>query len=317
MKQFSTAVLMLLFIASSQAQSYTFEELTGAYSDLQGSTIIENANYDDDSFHFIDLEGETISLYGLDFDFGGITTFVIQALGNVRIDNDSSAILLDGLRSLEINSIDGTSQLSYLFDGEPGSYVIKTEWKNHTLLSGDEGNFFNFQIWVYQETGVIEFRYGPRSDDNALGVTEENGPYIGIAYAPDNFFFYYEKLWLSGEIDDLQIEEDPNTLFDTMLGIPAEGTIYRFSPTFLSAHFASGKEELKHFTIAPNPASASILIQGLPEPITRLFIMDLQGRVIAQYAESDQIDVSSLDSGIYMILVETQSYRGVKRFVKP
>jgi len=316
MKKFYPGILVLLVTVYSQAQSYTFEELSGDYSDLDGSTIIQDANYEDDSFHFIDLEGETIALYGLDFNFGGITTFVIQALGNVRIDNDSSAILLDGARSLDMNILDETSQLSYLIDGEPGTYVIKTEWRNHTMLTGTQGNFFNFQIWVYQETGVIEFRYGPRTGDNTLGITDENGPYVGIAYAPDNFFFYYEKLWLSGEIDDIHIEENPTALFERMLGIPTEGTIYRFTPTFLSTQDHFDKEELKDFAIAPNPATESIVIQGVPEPILKVDILDLQGKVISQFSNSSQIDISALDSGIYIIRVETQSRQGVKRFVK-
>ena len=316
MKQFYLGSLLLLIACFSQAQSYTFEELSGEYSDLSGSTIIDDTDYQNDAFHPIDIEGETISLYALEFNFGGITTFVLQTLGNVRIDNDSSAIILDGLRSLDMNIIDETSQLSYLIDGEPGSYIIKAEWKNHTLVSGETGNFFNFQIWVYQETGIIEFRYGPRSDNNASGYTEDTGPFIGILYAPDNFFSYYEKLWLSGEIDDYQIEEDPSSNFERMSGIPSEGTIYRFTPTFLTSLVYPDKEEVHEFAIVPNPATESILIQGAPEPILRVDILDLRGKVVGQYFNSNQIDIAKLDSGIYMIRIETHSYKGVKKLVK-
>lgn len=316
MKRLYMSGLLLFIAVLSQAQSYTFEELNGEYYDLQGAAVIEDTDYQNDAFHFIDIEGETINLYGLDFNFGGITTYVLQTLGNVRIDNDSPAIILDGLRSPHMDVINETSQLSVLVDGEPGSYVIKAEWKNHTLLVGEPGNFFNFQIWVYQETGVIEFRYGPRSDNNASGYTDENGPFIGIFYAPDNFLSVYEKLWISGEISDLQFDQNPTNNFDRMLGVPAEGTIYRFTPTFLSTNDNSDKEVITEFVLLPNPATNSVLIQGFSEPVLKVDIRNIQGKVIGQFSNANQIDISGFDSGVYIIRVETKSYIGVQRLVK-
>lgn len=317
MKRFYLGGLLLILAAISQGQSYTFEELSGEYSDLTESIILEEADYDNDYFLNLDIEGETIPFFGLDFNFGGITTYAVQPLGNVRVDNDSSAVILDGLRSLGIYPLDETTKLSYQIDGEPGSHIIKVEWKNHTLTQGEPNNFFNFQIWVYQETGVIEFRYGPRSESNGSGFTDEDLLFIGIFYSPDTFTSVYEKLWISGEIDDLEIDEEPVLGFDNILGVPAEGTIYRFTPTFLSTQNYPGKELLSDFVLAPNPAVESVSVQGLPEAIMNVDVMDTRGKLVKQFSSAHELEISDLESGIYFIRVETESYIGIKRLVKP
>jgi hypothetical protein len=317
MKRFYLGGLLLLWVTVTQGQSYTFTELTGEYSDLTESIILEDADYDDENFNNIDLEGETIPFFGLDFNFGGINTYTVQPLGNVRVDNDSSAVLLDALRSLGIYPLDETTKLSYQIDGEPGSHIIKVEWKNHTLTFGEPGNIINFQIWVYQETGVIEFHYGPRSESLASGLSDEDPIYIGLLYAPDNFFGVYEKIWISGEIDDLQIDTEPISNYQPMLGVPDEGTIYRFTPTFLSTQNYPGKELLNDFILAPNPAVGSVSVQNLPEAILNVDVLDMQGKLIRQFPKTGSLEISDLESGIYFIRVETESFIGIKRLVKP
>jgi len=317
MKRFYFGSLLLLLATISQGQSYTFSEFTGTYSDLTESIILEDADYDDENFNNIDIEGETIPFFGLDFNFGGITTYTVQPLGNVRVDNDSSAVLLDALRSLGIYPLDETTKLSYQIDGAPGSHIIKVEWKNHTLTFGEPGNIINFQIWVYQETGLIEFHYGPRSESNASDLPEEDPLYIGLLYAPDDFLDLYEKIWISGEIDDVQIDLEPINNYEPMLGVPDEGTIYRFTPTFLSTQNYPGKEMLSDFVLAPNPAIESVTIQNLPEVILTVDVLNTQGKLVRQFSASNQLEISDLESGIYFIRVETDSYIGIKRLIKP
>jgi len=317
MKRFYFGSLLLLLATISQGQSYTFSELTGTYSDLTESIILEDADYDDENFLLIDITGETIPFFGLDFNFGGITTYAVQPLGNVRVDNDSSAVLLDALRSLGIYPLDETTKLSYQIDGAPGSHIIKVEWKNHTLTFGEPGNIINFQIWVYQETGLIEFHYGPRSESNASDLPEEDPLYIGLLYAPDDFLDLYEKIWISGEIDDVQIDLEPINNYEPMLGVPDEGTIYRFTPTFLSTQNYPGKEMLSDFVLAPNPAIESVTIQNLPEAILTVDVLNTQGKLVRQFSASNQLEISDLESGIYFIRVETDSYIGIKRLIKP
>jgi len=88
------------------------------------------------------------------------------------------------------------------------------------------------------------------------------------------------------------------------------------SPTFLSTGIKPSKEELQDFRLAPNPAAESVSIQGFTEPVLKVDILNLQGKVVGQFSNANQIDISDLGSGIYLIRVETESYTGMKRLVK-
>jgi hypothetical protein len=307
---FSTLFFLACFYFTN-AQSYEFSETTGTYANLEGSLILENADFDNDNFNNLDLTGETMAFFGLDFNFGGITTYAIQPLGNVRVDNDSSAVLLDALRAISLYPIDETSKLSYLIDGEPGALIVKVEWQNMTLTDEAVNNFVNFQIWVYQETGVIEFRYGPRSKSN---FSLESPVYVGLLYAPDDFFGVYEKIWISGEIGDLVIDTAPINVYEPIAGVPEEGTIYRFTPTFPLATSEGADHEL-NFNLVPNPTNHRVRIMGVGQRINSILVYDNKGSEVMHVKNADQLHTEHLEPGVYFVTVETSDGTATKRLV--
>ncbi|MEX1000696.1 MAG: YCF48-related protein [Crocinitomicaceae bacterium] len=71
-----------------------------------------------------------------------------------------------------------------------------------------------------------------------------------------------------------------------------------------------------HFTIYPNPSSDKIFIQPLDETIKSLAIYNQLGQKIKEFEASDEIDVSFLLKGIYLLEIKTDKHQSIKRFVK-
>lgn len=71
----------------------------------------------------------------------------------------------------------------------------------------------------------------------------------------------------------------------------------------------------KLFRIYPNPATDVISIAGVDEN-TQVSIFDLNGRKLQQRQNTQQIDVSNLQSGIYLVEISSTAKRQTLRFIK-
>lgn len=297
-----------LFVKSQV--SYRFEQTTGTYADLSGHTVIQNPNFSSGDLHPIDLTGETFWFYKTPFTFGGIKTFHLQTNGNIRIDNDSSAIIVDGA-FIFLDSIDNNSEISYKVEGTSGNKIVKVQWKNLKIRTGQPNNYINVQIWVYQATGIIEIHYGPSSASNASGFTESGataGINVGIFYAPDNFSKFYEKLWLNNEPSNLVIDSSTQLVFKALKGVPPNGSVYRFVPKFSLVSSPEIKGD-KLVTMYPNP-TANIVHFTVPQSG---IVTDITGKTVIAFTEAETINVSGLSPGTY--LLKTNDC-GVARLVK-
>jgi len=316
MKSLRIILFLFLFVDTASAQHYDFYEDQIPYTELENPTIIESPNFEDDNFTILPLQGETYHFFNVDFTFGGLSTFAIQTFGNLRIDDDTSAVIIDGIFT-DLDLIDGTTTLSYIIEGSSGSQIVKAQWKNVALANGDEGNFVNFQIWVFQETGQIELRYGPVSENNLSGYTQNNGPYAGIFHSSDSFDDMYSKHWLFGHPDEIQTDLNQDFNFQRLLGIPQEGTVYRFVPTTLSGDGTEdGMNQSNTFSIYPNPVRTEIQIAGITDEIKSCKIMDIRGSLLEAYPNPSLISVANLPIGIYVLEIETSAQIIRKKFVK-
>lgn len=72
---------------------------------------------------------------------------------------------------------------------------------------------------------------------------------------------------------------------------------------FLSNKTYKGKE----IKVYPNPTNNYVLIEGLSsEEIKKVTVFDLNGKNANMVLNNNQIDISSLSSGIYMLKIETK-----------
>lgn len=316
-------ILVIVFcLKTSHAvsqRSYGFQTTQEVYTDLVNPTLIPSTSFDPslNMYFLTEFNSETFNFYGVPFTFGGLKSFAIQPNGNLRVDNDSSLIIIDGAFTY-LDSIDASSAVSYIIEGTPGNYILKCQWKNLKVRVGQPNNFANLQIWVYQSSSVIEIHYGPRSASNASGFNTTSGPQVGMFYSRDNFSVCYEKLWVKGSPTNLIIDSAANYSFLAMSGIPDSGTVFRFIPRFTTTQIseAMNNEQVEVF---PNPVTGIINIKIKENGECKYRIVNSIGEIVRSGTaskESFSIDVSGIANGVYEILLGEEFNLVSKKFIK-
>jgi hypothetical protein len=311
----------LLFPLRGQ-QYYKFSELKSSYTELNEATVADTHDFINDALTHLPVQGETFNLFGTDFTFGGTKTMRIQTYGDLRIDNDTSAIIIDGVFTSLI-AVDTTTKISYKIEGPSGQKIVKVQWKNVRIDRGPVDNFCNFQIWIHQQYGVVELRYGPRSENNGSGYTSSTGPYAGLFFSNNTFNTLYEKLWLHGSPTNIRQDSSASFSFNSLLGVPSDGTIWRFTPKqYLdSVYIGVAEQALAHTHIAPNPASTYLTVQGLPaSDRTNYRIFNVTGKKFKEgnlSSNNEKIEIEHLPAGIYLLqLDQSGKYSQTHRFIK-
>lgn len=302
-------VVLTLAPALLPAQNlYSFEEKSGTYATLEGATKIDTARYGVGDLYHIDLSGETFWFYNIPFRFGGLKSFTMQQ-GNIRIDNDSALIIVDGIFCY-LDSIDATSDMSYRIEGKSGEKIVKTQWRNAKIREGEAVNFVNLQIWVYQATGVIEIHYGPSSPNNQAGFNTTTGPQVGMFFARDDFSKVFGKLWVNGSPTKHTLDSAKNLSFKAMSGVPVNGTIYRFIPRFALSGVKEEKKSKSELHLYPQPAGERIYLQtGDNEDIRHCRILNLHGEQVGESYEANEVSLVGLAQGIYIVEANTGNKR--------
>jgi hypothetical protein len=255
-----------------------------------------------------DLNGDSFTFFNKTRTLDSTYFIIFSTDGYVQIYIDTNEMITcDGLfRSMD--SIDNSSRLSYKIEGNAGNKILKFQWKNLKIRSGQPGNFVNFQIWIYQATSIIEYHYGPSSASNAAGYTQATGPSVGITYNDFGFTQVYEKIWLHNLPSNLSIDSAKVLSYPNIKGVPPEGTVYRFIPRSIVASVeATGGPD--NFSISPNPSRGDFkLLLSRPLVVEAIIsLTDVQGKVVHTQlapAGSNDITISPvLPTGTYMIRI--------------
>ena len=336
MKLLYTFFLIFLGLATSlDAQTYHFSTSTGTYTDLVGSTSINNGFTWDDpqyaipiGFNF-DYFGETINeIFIEDFGFGATLATDTSETGTVAFLIPYGADIIDRAYDVvnDIVTAGSSSNISYLLDGNSGSRILKIEWNNvgfYTELAdnGVSNDFTNFQLWLFEGSNDIEVHIGPNSiTQPGLSFDGLSGSFVALlsAYDIDNDSITGEGIILEGDPTSPTIPTilSSSTPYAFTGPIP-EGTIYRFSTTVV------GLSELKSqsidFSISPNPVVNNFRIT-LNEPITNnavTTLLNMSGQVVKQItALNETIDVSDLSEGIYFVRISSEFGDMTKKLVK-
>ncbi len=206
--------------------SYTFQATTAAYEPLADFTA---CNFDLEGFDRInELDGKLFHFFGVPFPVGDDHPIHIGDFGFVRVDNDSSLIIVDGLFTT-LEPHDQNSEVRYTVAGSPGARTFTVEWHRWQLSNGAEINFASGQVRVEQATGAISIHIGPNSGGTAV-FNNISGPNCGIFYSPVDFSGCYEKIWVEGAPDAIAVDSAATYDFDALFGFPEANTLYRFTP---------------------------------------------------------------------------------------
>ena len=276
---------------SSGVFTYTLTTLNETYTELTGSISINNGEIWDDPEYLVpigfpfELNGNAITslqMYGVGASLASPTTEPDVVAVVVPFETD----LID--RGFNENN-QSESPLSYKLEGATGSRILKIEWKNagsySEAFAGSQNMYINFQLWLYEGSNRIEFRFGENfiNDPNlffggtfiVMGLTD---------YNEDTEQFINPHLF-SGDISMPELSMSDITIE----GVPEEGTVYRLSlelPLDVTVTGQNGNS-----TCDPN-GSATATPTGGTEPYSYLWSNDEVTQTIL-----------FLDAGTYTVTV--------------
>jgi len=334
-----TAVISSCFVASAQSVKqndvrlsrastlhapentfYTFSLQSSPYTALSSPTPLTTAAWDDPSltvtlpFPF-EVFGRSASQ--LVFDGLGGEMFAVNAMtqDTLPLIGPYAMDLCD--RGYNTNTM--LSPISYKTEGSAGSRIFKMEWKEagsydevDSLATTNAEMYINLQMWLYEGSNRIEFRYGSSLIPNpGLFYGGEDGAIVGLGLFSQAGDLLSAEL-LSGAASSPQLQT--GGLPQPLTGSPAPNTVYRFNPPGATGLFES---DLSHRILAyPNPTHNGLWIrildanQNAQIPTSMAHISDLQGRLLMSAAlnpstESAQwIDLGGLSTGVYLLQVE-------------
>lgn len=226
---------MFFFLISSQfseAQNslYFLSQDSSVYKPLENAIVLaEQSNW----------PGKKLGLkLPFKFNYGGILSDSInmERLGIVYIGMGKN------ISFLAFNSLQtGTDvpekcvpSVSITYSGEVGSRVVKIEFKR-LIAEASVTDIFNYQLWLHESSGRIEFHLGPNT--HAFMVGE---PF----YQDKDFSFFPERInqKLSNAVNSYSKKKLPSFLTGMLLSSgndnfsrtnkPINGSIYIFNPLF-------------------------------------------------------------------------------------
>lgn len=288
---------------------HRFEVKTSTYTELTGDIDVTQIAYDSGYALLGEFAGQPFAIMGRTWNFDGNGALLaLTPTGRVMFVGDTLFALADIVYSDSIDRIDASSKVSYKIEGAGNNKILKLQWKNMRVHFGPAGNYFNAQIWIYQQSGVIEYRFGPRSANNASGYTDpKKGIYTGLwlSQNPD-LTRVYEKMQITGTPPAINVDSARNTNVPNVQGIPEEGTMYRFTPKVAVSGIKETPAGLD-FNVYPNPATDKLVLD-VPEHASVLTarMYDMKGICVhvADVPISTSrvlIDVSRMKNGIYLI----------------
>ncbi len=318
----AAVICSLSLSATGQTFPYDFTVFNDPYNDLVDPISVSNADVWDDPSYLVSI-GFDVQL------FDEITSVLaIMAPGaqvfNMNSANPDSVQALTPYYADIMNANDSmsVSPISYQVEGPPGNGVFKLEWKNvgfynEWTSSNTYMNTTNFQLWLYQNSSIIEFRYGPNTIKSGNIIHfYPTGPLVMLAHNAAFDGSGWQGLWcVSGDPNSPVISPAPSgtqpLAFQALSAEPPSGTVYRFAPTALSMN----EHAASNFRLWPTLTADRIHLSSAAGETIQ--IHDATGRRMTTTSSNSinpvSIDVSTWPAGYY---IARNSQGFVNRFVK-
>jgi hypothetical protein len=326
MKKITLFLSVALGALNIQAQNdYTLTTTTGqTYTELTGATSVNNGQpWDWDYYGEFNLPfsfsfaGEAVNRFLFDDDY-----FAFVAPG-ADYDTDIDGVYLAYPTSFFIQDrtySNGTSTtpISYKTEGTVPNRILKLEIKNAgaesaSYLGFEEDEFYmNFQIWLYEGTNVIEFRYGTNNvsqelinaylEDGGLNVVALFGPvkgYVISGNAANATYGEYTEETFPGNIN--------------LTAFPASGTVYKLTPAATAGGPAFNANT---FSLYPNPATTVLNIRAADATDAHYAIYNIMGTLVAEGSLTGidtAINTANLQDGVYVLNIGGTHHKFIKK----
>jgi hypothetical protein len=325
-KIFSFAVIaaasVLLSNKVNAQMPYNVTTLNETYVPLTGATNLTNG------VKWADTSTFTIPL-GFNFQMGGTTITSIRLSESNLILNGASGtqsgfgMLGCSLQDRNFASGAPASPIQYTLTGNTGSRILKLEIKNAgfttemDMFSTNE-DFVNVQVWFYENSNIVEFRFGTSSINHFQEYFQQKVP-LGYLKNLNVEMFSFEKFYcLTGNPAAPAI--DSTTSLTNPIGMnayPPSGTIYRFKPKTNNTTAINEVEKINLGNIYPVPANGTLYIDSKAKQYE---IYSLTGNVLLKGRLSgshDAVSLEHLSAGTYVIkLSNDKNQTDIRKFIK-
>jgi hypothetical protein len=212
--------------------------------------------------------------------------------------------------SIKNNNTTSLSPVSYLMSGTPGNRIGKVEWKNAGVASSpDPSHFVSCQLWLYEQDGRIEIHFGSSFTDSTSfpnnlifikTLSDRN-----IAVAPTG----------NSNNPGYVVENCTTPCYNSVVGTPALGTVYIFTPNTGFPTATQPKITLA-FGAYPQPAERQLTIdlQGAPAAAVDAQLIDAHGRIVHSFRISKQqamapltVPLPALATGLYALSLRSST----------
>ena len=305
---FALCLSLLISIGTSNAQPYTFSQLTNTYTKLSSPTVISSPYWDLSTVYTLTLPF-TFKYFNTNFNKiyvkGGFEGFVYDGSGSFF--------------SYEIFSYDnfmtdysGNATISYETTGSAPNRILKIQTLDANFFSDpSESDYGNFQLWLYEGSNVIEMHYGISSIlDSQTFYSGCPGPTVTII--KDNSSF----VSLSGSASNPTASSSTASLCVT--GAPPLNKVFRFVPA------TNGIEDLNNditVTLSPNPSKGMFTISSTfySNSKTDISIKNSLGQTVYNekifFSSSGTTVNAELEAGMYFIQVSNDMGSTIKKFI--
>ena len=303
-----------VFAQQAAGPHYLFSTYTSTFETIQEATSLDGGQIWDDPTWTVPL--------GFTFYTANdtITTLYVGELGSTvyGIQDDSlSDIFLpyfDDIANADNDTL--VSPVSYVVEGPPGFQICKIEWLNvgfyeDWAANGTYTNTTSFQLWLYENSNIFEYHYGPSNITNASMIHMFGAPAAAfLENLNQNTGFDWDGFYsVTGNTDAptittlttaeiLGAQGIPS--YALLNGEPAEGTVYRFAPTFVGVE----ENSLATFDVYPNPTSGLLNVFNPTQELVVAQILSSEGKIVqieTLNSGKNSIQTENLSSGFYII----------------
>lgn len=304
----------------SQEFPYAFSTYNESYTPLGESTDLLGDELWDDPEVFIPI--------GFDFTLFGNTTDELlllppgaQVVTDIIKGSVTDLMMPYFADVMNADTLEVVSPILYSLEGEPGDLIFKLQWTNVGFFGefSESETFFNttnFQIWLYENGNVVEYRYGDNTIKSPDVVHFFGTPACLIGNGVSLDGNSWAGLWaVAGDPANPNLVAVPSGFQDfteehLLNAEPPSGTVYRFGelPTGIT------EEKKEDIVLWPNPATDAIRI--LANSNQQFWVFDQLGKEVLNgklMNQNSTIDLSNLNAGTYIVRTESGL---AKQFIK-
>ena len=298
-------LLHLLLFSLEGQQNYQPKYFSSPYQNLENPTILNNASY---PIFFDDFTVE--SDFKIFYFDKNLYSILVTTRGRIHFSSTDGIMKISPVH-LRIKS---DSQIAYekVGDDNCGNRILKIEYKNMGFLCDTTDTYFtNIQLWIYENSGIIEIHFGASLDNPEIYSDSENYCY------GQNYYFsqlrlddYWSAMFYgSSTAPDFYQGNLVNFHKNKIESLPPDGMVFQFDAEWVTDN---------SFKMSPNPARHFIKIY---RPMNcgdfNIRIFDTRGQEVfsEDFASSEKkINVNTLLPGIYFIYIFDK--KDHKSFVK-